>query len=366
MRTGKKAVFACVTTVGFLLLLELGSRLILPTPLPAARDDGLVTQDTLFARTRLADPHLFWKLRPGIDLLPYGHTNSLGLRGREVVAKQPGVYRILSLGESTTFGRHIPFESTYSRVLERALASEDGPRVEVINGGVPGYSLFQGVMYLRHHGLALEPDAVLLYFGYNDFLPVAYRVTRERALGNPDAGLTDAEAYARSRERLPRFVGSLLAASNVVRVLASVGREREDAAGSAPSEVVTNTAKVRVPAADRLRLLEEAAALCRERGVSLFVAVPWYRSFDAHVPLLRAFSRRRGVPLVDLPAELAALPGARETYFIDEAHPTALGHEQIGSALARALRPQLARFSEGQVPPSEGPVPPAGVPRRSP
>ena len=49
------------------------------------------------------DPLLFWSLKPGAQAADGTiWVNQQGLRGPEVGHKQPGEYRILSLGESTT------------------------------------------------------------------------------------------------------------------------------------------------------------------------------------------------------------------------------------------------------------------------
>jgi hypothetical protein len=40
--------------------------------------------------------------------------------------------------------------------------------IDCINGGVPGYTLFQGWRALETRGFALSPDAVVLTFGWNE------------------------------------------------------------------------------------------------------------------------------------------------------------------------------------------------------
>ena len=45
--------------------------------------------------------------------------NGDGLRGPDLAAKPPGELRILSLGESTTFGAKLAYEETYSALLEQ-------------------------------------------------------------------------------------------------------------------------------------------------------------------------------------------------------------------------------------------------------
>jgi len=117
-----------------------------------------------------ADPLLYWKLKPNqdcytkIDHKPV-HVNSRGTRGPEFqVPKPPGTLRILSLGDSRTFGWGLTEAETYSGLIEKMLQQYVGPgkRVEVINAGVNAWSYGQMYTYLREFGLQYQPDIVVL------------------------------------------------------------------------------------------------------------------------------------------------------------------------------------------------------------
>ena len=72
--------------------------------------------------------------------------------------------------------------------LEQLLNQDERDRdVRVLNGGVPGYTLFQGVQYLLHRSEQFEPDMVLLYFGFNDYLGVSYTRTGSGVIRLPRA-----------------------------------------------------------------------------------------------------------------------------------------------------------------------------------
>lgn len=116
------------------------------------------------------DRQLFWRLQPNqdcftkVDRKPV-HVNSRGVRGPEfTVPKPPGVIRILSLGDSKTFGWGVADAETYSARLQQALQEQVGatPRIEVINAGVNAWSYPQLKVFLREHGLAYQPDYVLI------------------------------------------------------------------------------------------------------------------------------------------------------------------------------------------------------------
>lgn len=104
------------------------------------------------------------------------HVNSRGFRGKEFDSIKPsGTYRIAALGGSTTFG-YYPATSAdgtaYPAVLEDLLnAKKPDPlvaRYEVINAGVPGYSLRSSLQNFASRLLFFSPDMVIIYHATND------------------------------------------------------------------------------------------------------------------------------------------------------------------------------------------------------
>jgi lysophospholipase L1-like esterase len=91
--------------------------------------------------------------------------NSRGLRGPETsYEKSPSTFRILNLGDSVVMGWGVREEDTYGQQLESLLneTGSDNMRFEVINAGVPGWSLDNALAYLQAEGLKYEPDLVVL------------------------------------------------------------------------------------------------------------------------------------------------------------------------------------------------------------
>jgi lysophospholipase L1-like esterase len=104
--------------------------------------------------------------------------NSLGLRGPEVnLAKPPSVRRIAIVGESSAFGYQVSDGEEAARLLVRTLGDRS-ETIEVLNGGVPGYNLFQSIVRFGEVLAPLKPDIVIAYLGWND-LP--YIVSNEPA-----------------------------------------------------------------------------------------------------------------------------------------------------------------------------------------
>ena len=122
------------------------------------------------------NPELFWRLRPDVVLDDAADGAFLGrianaqhLRQAEIVPRRPtrNRPRLLFVGDSCTFGYGVRIEQTVPAQLQALLRSGPQP-VECINAGVPGYTLFQGWSWLVHYGFGLQPDLVLLQFGWNE------------------------------------------------------------------------------------------------------------------------------------------------------------------------------------------------------
>lgn len=123
----------------------------------------------------LSDPVLGQRLAANYDGWFAGvpaRTNSLGFRDtREyTLAKPPGTFRILVLGDSVTFGHGALYETSYPFLLEQRLR-EWRPDVkwEVWNLGVPGYNTAQELAQLHQVGERYAPDLVIVGFFLNDF-----------------------------------------------------------------------------------------------------------------------------------------------------------------------------------------------------
>lgn len=98
-------------------------------------------------------------------------TNSHGLRGAEIsVPKQPGVFRIVVLGDELVLAPHTSEEETFCDVLDKQLQDSSQLKVEVVNAGVPDFCPLLSYLQLRHLLLSLEPDLVVLQLSPNDVI----------------------------------------------------------------------------------------------------------------------------------------------------------------------------------------------------
>jgi lysophospholipase L1-like esterase len=130
--------------------------------------------------------------------------NSLGFRGEEVAQnKPPGVWRIVCMGQSETFGLFESEGGEWPARLARLLRSTH-PDVEVINASVAGMGRNSRQAYLEKYVFPLQPDVVILYM-----MVVADGITEEKPLAS-DSASPGAEIFPQSR-LLPKLKPRLLA-----------------------------------------------------------------------------------------------------------------------------------------------------------
>lgn len=193
-----------VSSLLALLVLEGAIRLFVPEAQWKYRDASMDWQP---------DARLGWVVRPNLDVTtrseqgeairfrtnPDGLTPWTARRGRE-----PGVVRILIVGDSTVVGRAVPSEATVHAALQRLLA-RGGRRVEVLNAGVEGYSTDQALLRMQQLLPLYRPDVVLYGLCENDFggnaVGEAYGVAKPRfALADGGLRLIPPPADARRVE----------------------------------------------------------------------------------------------------------------------------------------------------------------------
>src|SRR5262245_14206914 len=156
-RRARKRGLALALPFALLALAELALRALDATglvvlPRPTTVRDAWATDGWT------VDRYLNWRLIPNHVSLRGGAecvTNSRGLREEELpLAKPPGTCRVLVLGDSTALGFGVPVAARFSDQLELLLNRDHaGTRFEVINAGVPGYSLYNSWIYFQREGV---------------------------------------------------------------------------------------------------------------------------------------------------------------------------------------------------------------------
>ena len=122
----------------------------------------------------------------GIDLyLHYKHgINLRGYRGPSLGRKQPGEKRVAILGGSTTWGFGLKagqdFPAQLQTMLAQDAAASPATRISVLNLGFNNDGAYSFKFTLNDYEY-LEPDAIVLYSGYNDLNEPNYLVYRHRS-----------------------------------------------------------------------------------------------------------------------------------------------------------------------------------------
>ena len=122
-------------------------------------------------------PYLLWENTPEY-ISPEGirQTNNLGYRNKEDLdfTKDAGVFRILVLGGSTTWGYLLDdpddtWPSQLEGILNDALLeNSDFDKIEVINGGLNYATSAELLLHYLFRDRYLDPDIVIIHTGGND------------------------------------------------------------------------------------------------------------------------------------------------------------------------------------------------------
>lgn len=123
-----------------------------------------------FENPAILQPHLTERDRTlRWRFTPENGRNRLGLRNREISTKASNTYRILYLGDSLVWSSETSNGELYTKVMETNLNNLGTPQnVEIINAGIPGYTTYQELEFLKIYGLDMDPDMVILGFVFND------------------------------------------------------------------------------------------------------------------------------------------------------------------------------------------------------
>lgn len=331
---GSNALHAFVLLVFLFGTAEVAARVWGSRFLPRERSlDALPGDPVPQEPNMVGDGATGWRARHGRQSsfgVPGGtYVNTLGMRAPELSEKADGARRMLFLGDSTVFGVLVPDGETFADRVGAKLGPVD-PALEVLNGGVPGYSSWQVLRALETRLLDLEPDLVVVGALWSD----------TQGAGTPDAA------------RFPRSPFGWLAKVSVyhftrewVNHLRYGGRPQQVTFGLGPAGE-----GARVPLPDYAANLRTIASTVRGAGGDVaFLVLPCVKDpaghgvgdhRDDYRAAMREAARELGAPLVDTPALFVGTHPA--DMFSDEVHPTSAGHAVIADALVTALAPWVA------------------------
>ena len=349
----KRVLFALTPAVVLLTSVEVGLRIGgLDRPLLFGSPEDQYVGEPLHQ----PDEELFWSMIPSSDVMFKGvrvQTNELGLRTPPVGRKSEREFRILSLGESTTFGYKVENGETYSALLQQHLNNLDSSReFRVINAGVSAYTSFQSLNYLKQRGLQAQPDLVLLYHEYNDLLPSSRRevgaVREGGPVGDTELGMSDKQCYL---SRAHWWHRKLMSCSAIYRFLhfrkvkSDLDRLSESKEGGDVWGLIRESddsfkmarLPMRVPTDERIEIFNQFHAICQEHNIALVVIHPAYIWTTPHECVLTDFCSSNRVPMFDALSVLQTEGMDPMQLFADRVHPNREGHQRLAQGLATFL-----------------------------
>jgi hypothetical protein len=242
-------------------------------------------------------------------------TNSHGFRGPETTRRKPrGVFRIVGIGDSFTFGTGVRNEDTFLSVLDQRAGAE----VEVLNFGVMAYNTEAEVNLMRFEAVHFEPDVVVLCFFLND----AGQTSQHNAF------------VPREREEHPWWRTHLRSVDAILS-----GREQH----AAGLEVVESYRKSFEKGAngwiDVKNALRRAKTVADDRGFELVLAIfpvlfqlSDYPLKDCHA-IATEFGHKIGLSVLDLLPAFEGHDGPELWVHPSNQHPNEIGHRIAGEAL---------------------------------
>lgn len=281
--------------------------------------------------------------------------NSMGYRDDEEIniEKPEGTYRIITLGDSCTFGWGVNAKDTYSNLLEKRLneSFSNKKAFQVINAGVPGYTSHQGVLLIKHKLIQLKPDLITVAYGWNEHYVYPFS-DRERIKPVSPLVLKFASVARRFR---------------VIQGLEEINRRL---AFKNKHEL-----KYRVSFEDTRKNLLEMIALARNNNMKVILMTSpsnvltgqvsqW--TLDIHSldnnkdnmtlrhkrvnEIIKDVARETDVALVDTAKEFVKLKieEKKELFYrpgeaVDDVHPNEIGHSIIADELVKCIEKNLVR-----------------------
>jgi lysophospholipase L1-like esterase len=296
------------------------------------------------------DPYLPHKTRPlsritgrnATDEFSYDYRhNSFGFRDVEHQREKPkGVFRILGLGDSFTYGVGATFEESYLYRLEEMLNNRGGghPQIEIIKAGIPRFWPEPERLLLQHYGAQFLPNLVMVAFLPNDVIDTfegmhAVRVTKDGFLRTREA------------EQLGEFGAWFYIHSHAARIFLRhyvASRIEKSHPASRPADVYKPDGYHEKDWRNIETEFDKMIALARQMSANIvFIHIPQMAPWDetASYPAnrLAAWCERRDVPFIDVLPAMREAAKKHKIYYEKDGHCNSDGYHAIAEAIYAGL-----------------------------
>jgi len=285
---------------------------------------GMNTRSALEQGRFEADADLFWKLPatagPAEQAINALHPDL-------PVPSPDGRPRVLVLGDSCS--RLSLKVHPYSAMLQERLATDGA---QVFNASVPGYSTHQGLVWLRSRLLALEPDVVVVYFGWNDHWRATGMTDRDYAASLAPSGLRLATLLRPRPDTAPFRVPLDHYRDNLEAIVGEIRGAGARAVLVAAPHNLTNEARVRLVQTGYLSPADDLRAI-----------------HGSYLDVVRSFIGRDGVAVLSADRLFADIGGRGPLLHRDGIHLTDDAHRAMAAALALLI--SEGEGADGRIPP---------------
>lgn len=276
--------------------------------------------------------------------------NPDGFPGRALEPAGSDLFRVLSIGDSCTFGAGDD-RNTYPAMLDARLRSRSvaGVRFEVVNGGISGLDSELVLNRLRSIGPILAPKVITIYVGWNDLMKFDPAGQQRAGAGSRVARALDSLWLAKGLRKLiffhirPRLRPARTGAESRSGRFAAFRptyyettlREIVDAARELGAKPLLAT----LPTVVRMEMTKDDL-------IAANVVFPYFPSaygvgdlldlVASYNRVIRETGERLEVPVVDLASRFDGIADARPLFF-DTMHTNDVGLAVIASELERGL-----------------------------
>jgi hypothetical protein len=240
------------------------------------------------------------------------------------LAPEPGERRILCIGDSHTYGSHLPAEEAYPGQLQRMLERVAGNPWRVVNLGFPGQNSAQVRLGLARNIALYRPELVLVLVGANNTWSSAEGHLWDHPHSEPPAPIATSllersrawNLFGMVRHRLRLYFGGQHEALELDRAAGVLpGTSGGERGGGIAPPVLLEFEEGMLNPLDVVRRtlfldLDRMRELCAQHGAELVLAeypvalVSTHRSVNRY---LREYAAERGVPFVPLTARMVPL-----------------------------------------------------------
>jgi hypothetical protein len=326
--------------------------------------------------------------------------NSLGMRDRErSMRKDNGTFRILFLGDSMVQGYGVSQEQTMAALLEASLNKPTREKpIEVLNGGIFGYSPLLEYLFLKEIMPLVEPDIVIVGFFLGNDVGDDYFYTQQARLDDRGAvsfeeanwpwnykdellknDVKNAKIDSNAQAMYPaivdpyvsitkKYAQTWILRSRFVRLFLRVSerkrtydqyrdyRRRESQLFlDRREDIRVNLGSINYSVTDRRRRMEywersksylkDMHRLCQEQQVPMILSVipvleadtGQFNEFEEPNEILRELGKELSIPVVFLITEFRKW-SAKQLFFELDGHWNALGNRVAAGAMDRELR----------------------------